>query len=105
MQFSSILFLNNHHTVLPAETSLFSDLNLDQIFSAALYHKEEYELTEFFYTPLCTKSEVYYRQKVMQDLVAGHMQSCINIFKEVPDSIFVMNLSLYGFLSVSFYMP
>lgn len=82
MQFSSILFLNNHHTVLPAETSLFSDLNLDQIFSAALYHKEEYELTEFFYTPLCTKSEVYYRQKVMQDLVAGHMQSCINIFAE-----------------------
>lgn len=80
MEFSSILFPVITRPVLPAQSAFFHDLNLNQIFAAALQGKEEYNLAEIFCTPLLLPEEVRYRQAVMQDLENDLLRSSIDSF-------------------------
>jgi hypothetical protein len=52
----------------PAEPAFFSDLNLDQVFSAMVAGRDEYDLTPFFRIPLHDVAAVTYRHEVFQDL-------------------------------------
>lgn len=81
--FFSVLFTKPQHAPTNAEREapvFFGDLNLDQIVSAAVAGREEYDLLPFFYTPLDTRDEILYRQEVLQDLEAAHVRQAIEIF-------------------------
>ena len=52
----------------PAEPAFFSDLNLDQVFTAVADGRDEYDLTPFFRTPLRDAAAVTYRHDVFRDL-------------------------------------
>ncbi len=68
--FGSILFANPED-LLRAGTGMpdfFTDLNLDQIVEAVTTSKKDYNLKEFFYTPLSDADAILYRQEVMQDV-------------------------------------
>jgi DNA mismatch repair protein MutS len=49
----------------------FADLNLDQVFDAVTGSRREYNLAEFFRSPLSSEPEVRYRQDVFRDLESG----------------------------------
>lgn len=53
-----------------AEPDFFADLNLDQVFAAAV-GKDEYRLAGFFRCPLSSESAVRYRHEVFRDLEGG----------------------------------
>jgi DNA mismatch repair protein MutS len=50
------------------EPGFFGDLNLDQIVKSITDGRDEYRLTQFFYTPLHEAQAVRYRHEVMRDL-------------------------------------
>ena len=52
----------------PPEPAFFSDLNLDQVFTAVADGRDEYDLTPFFRTPLRDAAAVTYRHDVFRDL-------------------------------------
>jgi hypothetical protein len=66
--FISILFDHLTETGEPAEPPFFSDLNLDQVFAAALSGREDYRVLPFFWMPLRDPEAVTYRQDVFRDL-------------------------------------
>jgi hypothetical protein len=47
---------------------IFTDLGLDQIVSAVLKGKEEYELEKHYYEPLSSTDAILYRQAALQDI-------------------------------------
>jgi DNA mismatch repair protein MutS len=67
-QFSSILFERPSDAGEREDPSMFSDLNLDQVFAAVAAGRDEYELIPFFCAPLRDVRAVEYRHQVQRDL-------------------------------------
>jgi DNA mismatch repair protein MutS len=67
-RFHSILFDRAADAGEPADTSFFSDLNLDQVFDAVAAGREEYDLGPLFRMPLHSVRAVEYRHQVLRDL-------------------------------------
>ncbi|WZL79007.1 hypothetical protein QBE55_02225 [Eubacteriales bacterium mix99] len=69
--FYSILFPAQEHFEKPQQVkapACFTDLNLDQIFGPVFQSIEEFDLEEYFYTPLQDPGVLNYRQDVMREL-------------------------------------
>jgi len=87
MTFKSILYnqadgtLRNESPELNV-SSLFTDLNLDQIISAITSGKEEYNLKPFFYRGPVDLETIGYRQQVMKDLENDILLKYIELFAE-----------------------
>jgi DNA mismatch repair ATPase MutS len=52
----------------PAQPQFFADLNLDQVCSAMVREREQYDLAPYFLTPLHDESAIHYRHQVLRDL-------------------------------------
>lgn len=59
---------------------IFADLGLDQVVSAVIRGKDEYDLAEFFYAPLDDVKAVIYRQAAMQDIERPGLLVKLNAF-------------------------
>jgi DNA mismatch repair protein MutS len=64
----SILFAAPVDVGEPPEPPSFSDLNLDQVFTAVAAGREQYDLIPFFRIPLHEAAAVEYRHEVLRDL-------------------------------------
>jgi DNA mismatch repair protein MutS len=60
----------------------FVDLNLDQIVAAVVAGHEDYELNEFYYTPLAGIDAISYRHEIFQDLEHEPLFEQIKSFAE-----------------------
>ncbi|HTU05321.1 MAG TPA: hypothetical protein VMG13_07165 [Trebonia sp.] len=79
---TSILFDPPMQAGEPAEPSFFSDLNLDQLFSAITEGRDEYDLVPFFRIPLHSAAAVGYRHEVFRDLQAPAAAAAVTTFAE-----------------------
>jgi DNA mismatch repair protein MutS len=81
--FFSVLFAKAKHAP-PIEIreapAFFRDLNLDQVVSAAVAGREEYDLLPLFYTPLDARDEILYRQEVIKDIEGTRVRQAIETF-------------------------
>ena len=77
---TSILFDPPLQAGQPAEPAFFSDLNLDQVFTAVAAGRDEYDLTPFFRIPLHDAAAVAYRHEVFQDLEREPVAAAISEF-------------------------
>jgi DNA mismatch repair protein MutS len=68
MNFSSILFEKGDGQLAVKQPEFFRDLNLDQVVTAVVAGRQEYNLAPFFYTPLRTSDAVSYRHEILRDL-------------------------------------
>jgi len=66
--FGSILFERSSDRSERDDPSMFGDLNLDQVFSAVVAGRDEYELMPLFRCPLRDVRAVEYRHQVQRDL-------------------------------------
>jgi DNA mismatch repair protein MutS len=66
--FSSILFGRKTGTSERADPSMFSDLNLDQVFAKVAAGRDEYDLMPFFSVPLHDVEAVEYRHQILRDM-------------------------------------
>ena len=69
--FYSVLFPTEESANMPRnqkEPDCFSDLQLDRILKAVLPDYGEFQLEEFFYTPVTDRETVRYRQEIMREL-------------------------------------
>ena len=66
--FGSILFDRPSDSGERDDPSMFSDLNLDQVFAAVAAGRDEYEPMPFFRAPLSDVRAVEYRHQVQRDL-------------------------------------
>ncbi len=92
-EFKSILFddFGPEFKKSKLHSCVYKDLNLDQIISAIISSKKEYDLQPFFYTPLKNKKLILYRQNIMKDL---EKQSIFDIFKEFEADFKMLKESL-----------
>lgn len=84
LTFASILFEEIDPAGQPLAVdppAFFVDLNLDQIIHAVTSGKQEYQLRPFFFSPLHSTRDIYYRQEV---------------FKDLEDAILLDNLKLFA---------
>jgi len=89
MTFASILFADRgkHIEGTPREPEVFSDLNLNQIVTAVIAGKEEYDLAPFFHLPLPDVDAVLFRHQVMQDLEKASVLATIKSFAVSMQSV------------------
>lgn len=85
MKFYSILYATPEDR--PAEEAVdapdfFVDLNLDQVVATVTAHKQEYNLTPFFYAPLTAVNAIKYRQEIAQDLEDEVTKAGVDVFAE-----------------------
>jgi hypothetical protein len=83
--FSSILFdtdTENLPTLTAEEPTCFRDLNLDQILATVTSGREEYQLSEYFYTSLSDVDGVRYRQAVYADVGIDTVHAHVKAFAE-----------------------
>jgi DNA mismatch repair protein MutS len=66
--FSSILFDGTTGTSQRADSSVFSDLNLDQVFAKVAAGRDEYDLMPLFSVPLHDVEAVEYRHQILRDM-------------------------------------
>jgi len=80
----SILFTGSDHNIRQEGQmpDFFPDLNLDQVISAVLTGKREYDLASFYYTPLKDVHTIRYRQDVSKDLENHVLLDSIKTFAE-----------------------
>jgi len=64
----------------PAQPGYFADLNLDQIVMALVSGRDEYDLAQFFYTPLTNVDAIEYRLQVFGELKNKELLDAVNIF-------------------------
>lgn len=69
--FRSILFDRPPATAERTDPSVFTDLNLDQVFAAVTVGRDEYDLMPFFSTPLHDLQTVEYRHQILRDMEDG----------------------------------
>lgn len=84
--FFSILFPDEEQNKRPRvkkEPDCFKDLNLAQIISPLLKNRAEYQLEEFFYTPLQSMETVIFRQKVMRESDEKNLYSVFSEFSKL----------------------
>ncbi len=60
----------------------FEDLNLDQIVLALIGGRDEYDLAEFFHTPLTDVDAIDYRLRVFVDLENKDLLAAVNMFSQ-----------------------
>jgi hypothetical protein len=82
MTFSSILSESAGADFTHKAPACFVDLNIDQIVAAVITGKEEYNLSEFFYTPVRSIDAIRYRHEIFQDLENGGLFERIRTFAE-----------------------
>ena len=81
MAFHSILFdREDSSTPVVAEPPFFGDLHLDQIASALIAGRDQYELAPFFYRPLHSVEAVRYRHQVLRDLEQEAVLDAVSVF-------------------------
>ncbi|MGH3288566.1 MAG: hypothetical protein ACRDPD_28440, partial [Streptosporangiaceae bacterium] len=66
--FSSILFDGTTGTSDRVDPSMFSDLNLDQVFADVAAGRDEYDLMPLFSVPLHDVEAVQYRHQILRDM-------------------------------------
>ena len=94
--FYSILFRGQQEygqTRRTDEPDCFKDLNLDQVFAPILASKKEFELEEFFYTPLRDVETIAYRQEVMRELEDDDLRA---LFASFSRSIYRLDRNMAG---------
>jgi hypothetical protein len=64
----------------PLAPAFAGDINFDQIIEAVTAGRQEYDLEEFFHSPLLERDEILYRQEVMRDLERDDLSACIRTF-------------------------
>jgi DNA mismatch repair ATPase MutS len=82
MNFSSILFKNKELSMRDGRMqgempSFFMDLGLDRVINAIITPRNEYDLKQYFFTPLGDIGSILYRHEIMQDImqsVSIHIQ-------------------------------
>ena len=63
----------------------FSDLQLDRILSAVLPDYLEFQLEEYYYTPLTDPETVLYRQEVLRELAEPEKRAAIeDVIRRIP---------------------
>jgi hypothetical protein len=82
MTFSGVLSDNAKADFARKAPACFVDLNLDQIVAAVITGKDEYNLSEFFYTPMRSADAIRYRHEIFQDLENGGLFERIRTFAE-----------------------
>ncbi len=82
VRFTSILFERPADATEQAETSFFTDLNLDQVFTAVAAGLDEYDLAPFFRIPLHSERTVAYRHDVLRDLEHEAVSEAVAAFAE-----------------------
>ena len=78
--FYSVLFPTEESAKKPRnqiEPDCFSDLQLDRILKAVLPDYLEFQLEEFFYTPVADRETILYRQAVMEELEDADKRAAI----------------------------
>ena len=85
VSFPSVLYA--HHADRPSPgpsptPTFFSDLGLDQIVSAVLKGKEEYELDKYYHEPLSSREAILYRQEALRDIERPGMMSKLRVFAQ-----------------------
>ncbi len=78
--FGSILFLDAGRLPTPAEPQVLSDLNLDQVISALVKGREEYDLGPLLSAPLGDLDTLTYRQGVFRDLESDPVRAAVESF-------------------------
>jgi hypothetical protein len=63
-----------------SQPDTFIDLNLDQVVTATLAGRSEYQLAEYFHTPLHTPDAVAYRHDICRRLENAQVRGCIDEF-------------------------
>ncbi|HEY6296693.1 MAG TPA: hypothetical protein VIX15_13595 [Streptosporangiaceae bacterium] len=81
-RFTSILFERPTDATAQAETSFFTDLNLDQVFTAVTAGLDEYDLASLFRIPLDSERAVAYRHDVLRDLEHTAVSAAVARFAE-----------------------
>jgi len=90
MAFHSILYPGTRHAAAPVlleAPDFFDDLHLDQIVEGVTKYWKEYELAQFFFSPLHTLEEVVYRQEIFQDLENPVLLRTIRSFAEQMSAV------------------
>ena len=81
MNFISILFAtldeSRKHKINTRQPEHFVDLNLDQVVTAIVKGREEYDISPFFYTTLEYPDDIYYRQGVIQDVAKDDLYNAL----------------------------
>lgn len=80
--FRSILYDHPADPVASRDPSVFTDLNLDQVFAAVTAAREEYDLMPYFSTPLHDVQAVEYRHQILQDMEGEALSSALAQFAE-----------------------
>lgn len=81
----SILFETTEQAERPrcsAPPDCFHDLNLDQIIDPILKSRKNYELEDFFYTPLQDEAQIVYRQEVLREFEDGQLCNLLTTFSQ-----------------------
>jgi DNA mismatch repair protein MutS len=82
MPLTSILFSTPVGAGERPEPASFSDLNLDQVFSAMSAGRDEYDLAPFFRIPLHDPAAVGYRHEVFRDLGREPVAAAVSEFTQ-----------------------
>ena len=86
--FESILFDQDEVDVTSArEPPFFADLNLDQVVEAITDARDEYDLIQFFYSPLHSVATVEYRHEVFRDLEQEEVHEAVRAFAQGMQSM------------------
>ncbi|HEY6309376.1 MAG TPA: hypothetical protein VIY52_01005 [Streptosporangiaceae bacterium] len=80
--FRSILFDRPPEAAERADSSVFADLNLDQVFTALTAGRDEYDLMPFFSTPLHDLQAVEYRHQILRDMEDGALWRALAEFAD-----------------------
>ena len=83
MTYYNILFEKPRDRIQDIESGaleFFTDLNLDQIFTAIIPTKPGNDLKPFFAAPLRDELTILYRHEIFQDLENGSLRANINRF-------------------------
>jgi DNA mismatch repair protein MutS len=80
--FKSILFEQPPDAAASADPSVFTDLNLDQVFTGVMAGRDEYDLMPFFSAPLRDVQAVEYRHQILRDMEDGALSAALAEFAD-----------------------
>jgi DNA mismatch repair protein MutS len=86
-QSQSVLFAEYDVALASEEPDFFGDLNLDQVVDAVVAGRDEYELRQFFYTPLRAPEGVEYRHEMFRDLEKPDVRAAVKTFAEAMQQV------------------
>jgi DNA mismatch repair protein MutS len=80
--FRSILFDRFTEAGAGTDPSVFTDLNLDQVFAGVAAGRDEYDLMPFFGAPLQDVQAVEYRHQILRDMEDGALSAALTEFAD-----------------------